>query len=561
MTSKLVPVVSVVDLRVGVADRLLVDGLSFDLHRGRVLALVGPSGSGKTTGAAAILGEFPARSVVGGTVTVDGKAVSAREPVPPGPVAYVPQHPAGALAPALRIGPVLREIARRHLPAAELGRRERRVLVRAAVASALRQVGLPDDGSLHRRFPHQLSGGQQQRIVIAHALLARARVVVADEPTTGLDAVLRREVADRIRVLADDGMAVLLLSHDLDVVRRVADDVLVLDRGRQVEYGTAEAVLGRPSAPLTRALVAADCGRAARPAEAVTVRAADAATPRAAADAVAAQATEGPYGGLPDSSSRSVDGLVVSELSAWYGGRRRADALSDVSLRLTRGTSLAVVGRSGSGKTTLARCLVGLHRDQRGSVCLDGQPLTASAADRSRGELARVQYVFQDARASLDPRRSVLDQVARPAVRLRDADPRAAEDRAVRILAAMGVDEAIARRRPRALSGGELRRAALARALAADPDVLVCDEITAGLDPLARDAVLDLLDTQLRVRGLALLVITHERAVAARLADRIAVMDSGRIVDEGPAAELLDRPTHPLTAALLSADLAAAPAP
>lgn len=536
------PLVSVADLRVGVADRRLVDGLSFGLHRGRVLALVGPSGSGKTTSAAAVLGEYPARSTVGGTVTVAGQPVSARQPVPPGLVAYVPQHPGAALAPALRAGPVLRETALRHLPGPEPRRRERRVLVREAVAAALRHAGLPDDGSLHRRFPHQLSGGQQQRLVIAHALLARARVLVADEPTTGLDAVLCREVADRIRTLADGGMAVLLLSHDLDVVRRIADDVLVLDRGRQVEYGTTATVLGRPAAPLTRALVGADRGHAAP-----------------TADAVPGRSAEGPGTRSGGGSIRPDDGLAVTGLSAWYGGHRRTDVLTDVSLRLARGTSLAVVGRSGSGKTTLARCLVGLHRDWRGTVHLDGRPLTTSLAARSRDELARVQYVFQDARASMDPRRSVLDQVARPAVRLRGADPRTAAEQAVRILAAMGVDEATAVRRPQALSGGELRRAALARALAADPDVLVCDEITAGLDPLARAAVLDLLDTQLRVRGVALLVITHERAVAARLADRIAVMDSGRIVDQGPAAELLDHPQHPLTTALLSGDLAAEP--
>lgn len=524
------PLVSVRDLRINIASRALVDGLSFDLFPGRVLALVGPSGSGKTTAAAAVLGEHPTHSAVDGTVTVAGQPVSAGRPAPPGLVAYVPQHPAAALAPALRTGPVLREIARRHLTGPTPPRRERDTRVHAAVTTALRHAGLPDDGSLHRRFPHQLSGGQQQRLVIAHALLAQARVVVADEPTTGLDAVLRREVADRIRALADAGMAVLLLSHDLDVVRRIADDVLVLHRGRMVEHGTTAAVLSGASAPLTRALVAA-------------------------ADPEPPSPATKPLAGAP---VRSDDGLLAATgLSAWYGGRSRATVLTDISLRLAGGKCLAVVGRSGSGKTTMARCLVGLHQNWRGTVRLGGRQLAPSTVARDRDELARVQYVFQDARASMDPRRSVLDQVARPAVRLRGADPRSAAEQAERILAAMGVDEATAARRPAALSGGELRRAALARALSADPEVLVCDEITAGLDPLARAAVLDLLDTQRRDRGLALLVITHERAVAARLADHIAVLDAGHIVDHGPAAELLGNPRHPLTTALLSGDLPA----
>ncbi|WP_436771066.1 ABC transporter ATP-binding protein [Yinghuangia sp. YIM S09857] len=521
------PLLSVTELRVRIADRCLVDGVSFDLRAGRILALVGPSGSGKTTTAAAVLGEYPARSTVDGRVVVAGHRAATGDPLPPGTAAYVPQHPAAALAPALRTGPVLHEIARRHLPGPQTSRGERRLLVREAVTTALRNAGLPQDGSLHRRFPHQLSGGQQQRLVIAHALLARARLLVADEPTTGLDAVLRHDVADRLRALADTGIGVLLLSHDLDVVRRISDDVLVLHQGRQVEYGPTDEVFGRPSAPLTRALIAAD-HESADP------------TPDREPPAT------------PTGPTTPEPGLAVTNLSAWYGGPRRTTALTDVELRLTPGTCLAVVGPSGSGKTTLARCLVGLHRHWHGTVRLHGSPLAPSATRRRRDELAGIQYVFQDARASLDPRRSVLDQVARPAVRLRGADPRTAREQAVGILAAMGVDEPTAVRRPQALSGGELRRAVLARALAADPDILICDEITAGLDPLARTAVLDLLAAQLRDRGVALLLITHERPVAARLADHIAVIDSGHVIDRGPAPDLLNHPHHPLTKALLA---------
>lgn len=510
------PAVHVRNLRAEAADGILLDGVDFAMAAGQVTALVGASGSGKTTTGLALLGEHPPGVAVSGEIVVAGRRVGPGAPAAPGLVAYVPQQPSAALAPARRIGAVLREIATRHLAEPPPGRRARRTAVDRTVSEALRRAQLGDDRGMLRRFPHQLSGGQQQRLVLAHAFLARARVLVADEPTTGLDAVTCREVVSRIGELAKSGVAVLLLTHDLAVVRSIADRVVVMRAGRVVEQGTVGEVLCAPRDPWTRALVAA--------AEPPPVR-----RPVACA-------------GPPR--------LGLDRVSAAHGtGRRRATVLHDVGLSVFAGECLAVVGASGSGKTTLARCVVGLHEPTAGSVHLDGRPLAPSLTSRSRAELARIHYVFQDARASFDPSRPVLDQVARPAERLRGATRAEARSAAHEALARMALDARTAARRPTGLSGGELRRAALARALVARPDVLVCDEITAGLDALIRVTVLDLLDGMRD--DLALVVVTHEPEVVTRLADRVAVVEAGRVVDHGTPAELSARPRHARTAALL----------
>ncbi|UQI49428.1 ATP-binding cassette domain-containing protein [Streptomyces sp. HU2014] len=733
------------DLRVEIGGRAVVDGVGLTARPGRVTALVGASGSGKTTTGLALLGEYP-----------DGARVTGEVRVAEGPVGYVPQHPASVLNPARRVGALLADIAR--AGTADLPRRARRAARRARVLAALAAAQLPDGEEVLTRYPHQLSGGQQQRVVLAQALLLGARTVVADEPTTGLDALTRRRVAGELAAVARRGVAVLLLSHDLDLVRELADEVLVMRAGRVVESGPTEELWLSPRHPWTRELLgtpdeptagaqgegesrpataparagaddpasvhggaagpasvggstpargravaavpargsvcapapavggvagsasvggSADgpapfhgtapalapapgsvpacggvagpasvggpagdpapvrgsapaavpaCGSVSAPAPAVGGTAAPASAggsaggpapvrgsalapasapgsvpaggsvdgpasvgglagdpasargraaaavpacgsvcaPAPAVGGTAGPASVGGSAGDPAPTPGSVPGPVpargtapgtppapVLEARAVTARHRGTPALlRDASLSVRAGECLAVVGRSGSGKTTLARCLAGLHSRYEGHVLLDGAPLPRSLRQRDRARLAAVQYVFQDARAAFDEYRPVLDQVARTAVRLRGVGPGAAEEEAVAALGRVGLTEETARRRPGGLSGGELQRAALVRALLARPRVLICDEVTSGLDSVTRRGILRLLaDLAREPDGPALVLITHDLDTAA-LADRIAVLDAGRIVEQGPATEVLTAPRHAFTRAL-----------
>lgn len=480
--------VDVRDLTVTAGGREIVAGVSFAMAAGEITALVGESGSGKTTTALALLGAHPAH--VTGHVHVAGA------------VGYIPQQPSAALNPVRRIGSVLTEIARLHV------RPARKTAVRQRVLDALRQAQVSD--GLLRRYPHQLSGGQQQRIVLAHALIGRPRVLIADEPTTGQDVLIRAQLVEELGAVARRGIAILLLTHDLQLVRALADHVLVMHQGAVVESGPCGRVLDTPRHPHTRRLVNA------RPAP-----------------------TANPGGGEPVVSVREL-----------VAGRRRVDTLHGVSLCVHRGDRIAVVGRSGSGKTTLARCIAGLHPFRAGEILLDGGLLSPLLRRRSLDQLARIQYVFQDARASFNEFVPVLDQVARTAQRLRGLGRSAARERAVLALTRLGIPESTLTRLPAALSGGELQRAALVRATLAEPEVLICDEITSGLDPATQA---DLLGVLGELHHGALVVITHDLAVVAGLADRVVVIDEGRVVEHGCTADVLARPSHPLTRALVAA--------
>lgn len=502
------------DLRVEIDGRAIVDGVSLRALRGRVTALVGASGSGKTTTGLALLGEHPPGARVTGEV---------RRP-PGGLVGYIPQHPAAALNPARRVSALLTDIARAQV--SDLPPRRRRAAARARVLDALAAAQLPDAAELLRRYPHQLSGGQQQRVVLAQALLLGARVLVADEPTTGQDALTKSRVVEQLAAVASRGIAVVLLSHDLDVVRALADEVVVMRAGRVVEAGPARRVRLAPRHPWTRALFG---DRPDAPESDVPV-------------------PDGPE--APAGSERPV--LRIRGLTARHrdGARGRAVVLRTPELDLHAGRCLAVVGRSGSGKTTLGRCLAGLHRHHDGEILLDGTPLPRSLRDRDRAQLAAVQYVFQDARAAFDEHRPVVRQVARTAVRLRGTAAETAAREALATLSRLGLPEELAGRRPGELSGGELQRAALARALLARPRVLICDEITSGLDTVTRRGMLDLLTALVRDReDLSLVLITHDLDTAA-LAHRIAVLDAGELVELGPARQVLTAPGHPFTVSL-----------
>jgi peptide/nickel transport system ATP-binding protein len=479
------------ELTITTGERTLVADASFTLPAGEITALVGESGSGKTTVARVLLGESSSGTTVSGSVEICGSAVDTEHPPPLGAVGYIPQQPAAALNPVRRVGSVLAEIARLHVPKDQ---------VRQRVLEALRQAQMPDGEKFLRRYPHQLSGGQQQRVVLAQALIGRPHVLIADEPTTGQDPVIRAQLAGELRAAAEQGIAILLLTHDLDLVRELADRVLLIDEGRI-----------NPS----------DVDAIAHP-ESVT----------------------------PPEPNTAEPVLSVRGLRA---GHRGGDTLHDVSLQVAPGERLAVLGRSGSGKTTLARCVAGLHRHRAGEVLLGEQPLSPVLRRRSREQLARVQYVFQDARSSFSEFAPVLHQVARTAERLREVPRAQARARAAEALERLGLPESSASRLPGGLSGGELQRAALVRATLAEPDVLICDEITSGLDADRQAELLDVLAKLQENTGCALLLITHDLPAVAGMSHQVLVLDEGEVVERGRTAEALSNPQHPTTRALVAA--------
>ncbi|MFJ7243062.1 ATP-binding cassette domain-containing protein [Kitasatospora sp. NPDC098652] len=499
--------------------RSVVDGVDLDLAPGRILALVGPSGSGKTTLALAALGELrPGLTLLGGEAHLAGRSVLGlpeRElrRLRSRHAGYVPQDPRTSLAPTLRVADHIGEFLR----ARSVPRDERPERIRAA----LRTVRLPCDEEFRRRFPHQLSGGQRQRVALAAALAHRPDLLVLDEPTSALDPVTAAALlADIGRLRAEGGPAVLLVAHDLAQVAAVADEVAVLDAGRLVERGPVGRVLSRPESAAARRLVGA-ARRTERP------RPEDAPAPGGAA------------------------ALALRGLDARRSGRT---VLAGIELSVEPGGCLSVVGPSGGGKTTLLRCLTGLHADWSGTLRLSGREAAHGLRGRSREQLRSLQLVPQDPYDSLNPRHSVGRIVARPLARFRpDLDERGLRREVERLLERVGLSPGHADRRPAQLSGGQRQRVALARALAAGPAVLLCDEVTSALDAPTADTVVALLAELRRDLGVALVVVTHDLTVPARLGGRIAVLADGRIRESGTVDQLLTAPADPLTRELLAA--------
>ena len=481
----------------------LLRGVDLDVRAGEVTALVGPSGSGKTTTALALLGESAPGVELGGAVRVergrgdtvpvvteDGATRDAAG-LRGGTIAYLPQHPGNALNPARRTGAVIKELAGLH--------------GKVTVTDAVGKAQLPADRSVLRRFPHQFSGGQRQRVALAQVLACGPDALILDEPSTGLDTVTRLGLIEELAGLTEDGLALLLLTHDLDLVRALADHVVLLEDGLVTRQGAPQDVLPVPTDPTD----------------------------------------------VPAPAHDEPARLEVRGLTAWLRAGGRGTVLQDLSLSLPPGGCVAVAGPSGSGKTTLARCISGLHERHRGKVLLDGTALPPLRR-RDRAQKRRVQYVWQEVRGSFDERRPVLDQVARTAVRLRGTSPEEAAAEAAALLDRLGVATDTARRPPAALSGGELQRAAFARAALAHPDVLICDEITTALDDTATDLVLAEV-ARLRADGTSILWIGHDLAVIRRTADRLVVLDGGRVADQGDLARVLDAPDSATTRLLIQA--------
>jgi peptide/nickel transport system ATP-binding protein len=428
-------------------------------------------------------------------------------------LAMVFQDPSSSLNPLLRIGTQVAESLRAH------GTQEG---VHDRVVALLRQVGLPDPERAAMAYPHELSGGQRQRVMIAAAIAHRPKLLVADEPTTALDASLRRGVMELLDTLRrEEGLAVLLVSHDLASVAAHADRIVVMRHGDMVETGTAADVLQRPKQDYTRALIAA--------------------TPRLNA----------PVPTLPEVGAPMLDARDISVSFPRPGWRRgRMMAVDGASINVARGESVALVGESGSGKSTLGRAIARLGPCDAGLVTWEGFPLPERRRmDASNRRL--IQPVFQDPVASLDPLWTVADIIAEPLRHLRSGvDP---AGKVAQCLAAVDLSPDILTRSPRSLSGGQAQRVAIARALVSDPQMLLLDEATSALDVLVADQILRLFRSLQRDRGLSLLAITHDLALARMLCHRIVVLDAGQIVEEGKAEDVITSPAHPVTQRLVLA--------
>jgi peptide/nickel transport system ATP-binding protein len=580
-------VLTVDELRVDALEigRDIVDGVDLRLGRGETIAIVGESGSGKTTAALALLGVArPGTRVAAGRVSIDDTDIlslpeSRRRGLRGSRIAYVPQNPATALSPTVRIGRQLDEIVDTHLP----GDPDRLGRVRRGFAMAQ----LPDDDAFRRRYPHALSGGQQQRVCIAMALVCEPDVVVMDEPTTGLDVTTQARLLDEIRGLADRlSMAIVYVSHDLAVVRNIADRVIVLYGGRIVEDAPTDELFREPRHPYTRRLLEAiprvDVGRALprgipgsavepwnRPTGCVFAARCELAIDECrsalppleargrrrvrclrVADALARRPSEGPAGEAWRAEPGSDVLLAVDALVARYGS---VVAVDRISLEVRRGHCLGIVGESGSGKSTLLRCVAGLHERQEGVITLEGTPLATSSRGRSMAQRKAIALVPQNPDASLNPRQRVGEIVGRPLKQFLDLGRSARAARVHELLELVRLGPSFIDRMPRELSGGEKQRVAIARGLAADPQLLLCGEVTSALDVAVQAGVLTLLDELRRELGTTLLFVSHDLAVVRSLSDDLVVMRDGVVREAGPSEPLFENPQDQYTRDLLAA--------
>ena len=502
-----------------------VDGVSFSLQRGRTLALVGESGSGKSVTALSLVRLLTPAAKVSGAILFDGGDVLAKSDLElrqmrGNKVTMVFQEPMSSLNPLHSIERQIGEILELHGTRGAAN-------IRAKVVAALEEVGIPDPASRLSAFPHQLSGGQRQRVMIAMALVNRPDLFIADEPTTALDVTVQAQILKLLKELqAKLGMAMLFITHDLGIVRKIADEVAVMQRGKIVEAGPKAAIFDAPQHPYTKMLLAAE-----------------------------------PKGVAPPSDASAKSIVTTDNLRVWFPIRRgllrsvvgHVKAVDGISLAVREGQTLGVVGESGSGKTTLGLAILRLIRSE-GPIVYLGRRVDGLDSNAMRPLRRDMQVVFQDPFGSLSPRLSVA-QIVEEGLQVQNLamgyDER--RERVARALASTGLDPASMDRYPHEFSGGQRQRIAIARAMALEPKFVVLDEPTSALDMSVQAQIVDLLRDLQQARGLAYLFISHDLKVVRALASDIIVMKSGKVVESGVAADVFAAPKSEYTQALFAA--------
>jgi peptide/nickel transport system ATP-binding protein len=504
----------------------VVHDVSFTLERGQTLALVGQSGSGKSTIAQAVAGLLPtAGAIAGGHVRLDGVDVTRFtdrqwHPLRGTTIGYVPQDPLSSLDPLGRIGAQLAQALRVHkvVPKSEIP---------AQVIRLLEHVGIRNAAERVRSYPHELSGGQQQRVLIATAIAANPSILVADEPTSALDVTVQKTILDLLAQFQEElGLAILFITHDLALAKDRSDTVAVLNHGELKEYGPALEVLAAPKDPYTVRLLS--------DAPALSP---DKYVDRIRPTVVAAEPA-----------------ITITDLSKTFGSARRATApaLDGVSLTVEAGSIHALVGESGSGKTTLARIAAGLTGFDSGAVLLGSRALDQRPSTTNH-HARQLQLVYQNPLSAVDPRYSVGQIIEEPLL-IHGVGDRASRTQAVeQILDRVSLPQTVIGRKPHEISGGQRQRVAVARALVLAPLVLVLDEPTSALDVTVQAQIIDLLLDLQAEEGLSYLFISHDLSLVRQIADDVTVLQQGRVVDQGPVAQIFDAPTDPYTVQLLEA--------
>lgn len=491
----------------------IVDDVSFDLEKGKVLGLIGESGAGKSTiGLSALAYGRGGVKIVGGEVYLQGQNIlllgaKGIQKIRGAAVCYVAQSAAAAFNPAHRLGDQVIEATVRQ------GLMTRREAKKRAVELFI-TLGLPDPETFGDRYPHQVSGGQLQRAMTAMALCPKPALLVFDEPTTALDVTTQIGVLAAIKhAIVATGTSALYITHDLAVVAQIADDIMVLRHGKTVEYGPTADIIHTPTQEYTKALVAV-------------------------------QQTQ-----KPESGNQSDTFLKVSGVSAEYSNGLRV--LDDVTLHVSKGQTLAIVGESGSGKSTLARVITGLLRPTSGDVQLSGTTLAPSYKYRKKEDLRRVQLVYQMADTAMNPRQTVRQIIGRPIAFYDGLKGSANSARVIELLNQIELGKSFLDRYPAELSGGQKQRVAIARALASSPELIICDEPTSALDPLVAEEILKLLLRLQQEKELSYVFITHDIGIVRSIADSVAVMHRGKVVDFGPKSDVLSPPFDEYTERLL----------
>ncbi|MCZ8078790.1 MAG: ABC transporter ATP-binding protein [Rhodobacteraceae bacterium] len=495
-------------------DVVLVDDVSVSVAKGKVLGLIGESGAGKSTiGLSAMAYGRGGVRLTGGEILLNGRNIRGMNPaglraLRGREVTYVAQSAAAAFNPAKRL---MEQVIETTLTHGLMGRAE--VEKRAVMLFA--KLGLPNPESFGSRYPHQVSGGQLQRAMTAMALCPKPDLVIFDEPTTALDVTTQIEVLAAIKeAIHDTGVAALYITHDLAVVAQVADDILVLRQGKKVEYGPVKQIITEPHEDYTRALVSVRSIDHVEKAEAPPI-------------------------------------LSVQNVTARYSGTN-FDVLKNVTVDLPAGQTLAVVGESGSGKSTLARAITGLLPPSQGRITFAGRTLSAGLKDRSKDDLRELQMIYQMADVAMNPRQTVGTIIGRPLEFYFGMTGEAKRKRVQDLLDQIEMGKGYIDRYPAELSGGQKQRVCIARALAAQPKLIICDEVTSALDPLVADGILKLLLNLQAEAHVAYLFITHDLATVKAIADKIAVMYRGQVVRYGSKTDVLTPPFDDYTDLLLS---------